>query len=170
VLGLRPNEWWQLTAGMAVVQTQWQSITAKNAWGFPSRPLKTLIYESWGTMKYFRSDVLTAAMSMLFFWVATPCGLVGRNQSYVETYCLDLILWKCRQHVSPKHLSEEQNCHYEITALHRNMCYVIKHVNLNLQMHAWHTFYQAWNKMDFAQMDSITTKHFTKYRMWPVSQ
>jgi hypothetical protein len=33
-----------------------------------------------------RSDVLTAAkMSMLVFWVVTPCGLVGRYQSFGET-------------------------------------------------------------------------------------
>jgi hypothetical protein len=27
-------------------------------------------------------------LSILFFWVVTPCGLVGRYQRFGETYCL----------------------------------------------------------------------------------
>jgi hypothetical protein len=40
------------------------------------------------TWSHFRFEVLTAVkMSMLFFWVVTPCGLVGRYQRFGET-CL----------------------------------------------------------------------------------
>jgi hypothetical protein len=36
-------------------------------------------------------EVLMAVkMSVLFFWVVTPCGLVGRYQCYGEIYCLCL--------------------------------------------------------------------------------
>jgi hypothetical protein len=42
-------------------------------------------------MKYMRFEVLTAAkMLMLFFWIVTPCTLVGRYQRFGETYCLHL--------------------------------------------------------------------------------
>jgi hypothetical protein len=38
---------------------------------------------------HMRSVVLTAVkMSMLVFWVVTPCGLVGRYQRFRGTYCL----------------------------------------------------------------------------------
>jgi hypothetical protein len=38
-----------------------------------------------------RYAVLWAAkMSMLVFWVVTPCELVGRKQSFGETYYLHL--------------------------------------------------------------------------------
>jgi hypothetical protein len=36
-------------------------------------------------------DVLTALkMSKFIFWVATPCGLVGRHQRFGGIYCLCL--------------------------------------------------------------------------------
>jgi hypothetical protein len=39
-----------------------------------------------------RFEVLTAVkMSMLVFWVVTPCGLVGRFQRFRKTYCLHLL-------------------------------------------------------------------------------
>jgi hypothetical protein len=38
-------------------------------------------------------------MSMLVFWVMTPCRLVGGHQHFGETYCLHLQGWN----VSPKH-------------------------------------------------------------------
>jgi hypothetical protein len=38
-----------------------------------------------------RFEVLTAVkMLMLFFWVVTPCGLVGRYQLFEEICCLHL--------------------------------------------------------------------------------
>jgi hypothetical protein len=36
---------------------------------------------------YVRFEVLTAVkMSVLFLWVVTPCGLIGRYQHFGETY------------------------------------------------------------------------------------
>jgi hypothetical protein len=36
-------------------------------------------------------EVLTAVkILMLVFWVVRPCGLVGRYQHFVGTYCLHL--------------------------------------------------------------------------------
>jgi hypothetical protein len=47
--------------------------------------LKTYIF-------HVRFEVLTAVkMSMLVFWVVTPCGLVRRYQRFGETYCLQLL-------------------------------------------------------------------------------
>jgi hypothetical protein len=38
-----------------------------------------------------RLEVLTALkMTVLFFWVVTPCRLIGRYQRFGETYCLHL--------------------------------------------------------------------------------
>jgi hypothetical protein len=38
-----------------------------------------------------RFEVLTAVkMSVLFFWVVTLCGLVGKYQRFGGTYCLHL--------------------------------------------------------------------------------
>jgi hypothetical protein len=37
---------------------------------------------------------------MLFFWVLTPCRLVGRCQCFRETYCMKP--WRWRQYVSLK--------------------------------------------------------------------
>jgi hypothetical protein len=38
-----------------------------------------------------RFEVLTEVkLSMLVFWVVTPCGLVGRYQRFGRTYCLNL--------------------------------------------------------------------------------
>jgi hypothetical protein len=38
-----------------------------------------------------RFEVLTAVkMAMLVIWVVTPCGLVGRQRQFGETYCLHL--------------------------------------------------------------------------------
>jgi hypothetical protein len=40
---------------------------------------------------YVKSEVLTAVkMSMLFFWVITPCGLASRYQRFGGTYCVHL--------------------------------------------------------------------------------
>jgi hypothetical protein len=52
-------------------------------------------------------DVLTAVkMSMLVFWVATPCGLVGRYQRLGGKYSVHLKSWyqpwSWRQYVPPK--------------------------------------------------------------------
>jgi hypothetical protein len=41
-----------------------------------------------------RFEVLTAVkMSMLLFWIVTPCGLVGRYQGFGGTYCFHLQGW-----------------------------------------------------------------------------
>jgi hypothetical protein len=32
-------------------------------------------------------------LMMLFFWIVTPCGLIGRYQCFRETYCLHLRGW-----------------------------------------------------------------------------
>jgi hypothetical protein len=38
-----------------------------------------------------RFNILTAVkISMLVFWVVTPCGLVGRYHRFRGTYCLSL--------------------------------------------------------------------------------
>jgi hypothetical protein len=51
----------------------------QHSWMKPRRPISYCV----------RSEVLTALkMTMLFFWVVTPCGLVGRYQHFGETYCL----------------------------------------------------------------------------------
>jgi hypothetical protein len=37
--------------------------------------------------EYVRLEVLTAVkMSMLFFWVVTPCGLVGRYSMFLRNF------------------------------------------------------------------------------------
>jgi hypothetical protein len=39
-----------------------------------------------------RFSVLTAVnMSMLVYWVVTPCGLVGRYKRFGGTYCFHLL-------------------------------------------------------------------------------
>jgi hypothetical protein len=38
-------------------------------------------------------EVLTAVMTTLFFWVVTPCSLVGRYQRFGEIYSLHLQGW-----------------------------------------------------------------------------
>jgi hypothetical protein len=45
-----------------------------------------------------RFEVLTAKISMLVFWVVTPCGLVGEYESFGGTYCLHLQGW----HLDPE--------------------------------------------------------------------
>jgi hypothetical protein len=48
-------------------------------------------------------EVLPAVkMSMLVFWVVTPCGLAVRYQRLRGTYCLHLQGWKWRKYVAPK--------------------------------------------------------------------
>jgi hypothetical protein len=39
---------------------------------------------------------------MTFFWVKSPCELVGRNQRFGEECCSHLQGWRWRQHASPK--------------------------------------------------------------------
>jgi hypothetical protein len=41
-------------------------------------------------------------MSMLVFWVLTPCGLERRFQRFGRTSLLHLYSWRCRQYVPPK--------------------------------------------------------------------
>jgi hypothetical protein len=42
-----------------------------------------------GQQKEVRFEVLTAMkVSMLVFWVVSPCGLIGRYQSFGGTYCI----------------------------------------------------------------------------------
>jgi hypothetical protein len=41
-------------------------------------------------------------LSMLFFWIITSCGLVGRYQRFGGTYCLYLQGWRWKQYVPPK--------------------------------------------------------------------
>jgi hypothetical protein len=44
----------------------------------------TVSFDNFGTI----FEVLTAVkMSVFIFWVVTPCGPVGRYQSFGETYC-----------------------------------------------------------------------------------
>jgi hypothetical protein len=44
-----------------------------------------------GNHQLMRSEVLTAVeMSVLVVWAVTPCGLVGRDQCFLGTYCLHL--------------------------------------------------------------------------------
>jgi hypothetical protein len=42
-------------------------------------------------LNYMRSEVLTTVkMSILVFWVVTPCGLIGRYQRFGGIYYLHL--------------------------------------------------------------------------------
>jgi hypothetical protein len=34
-----------------------------------------------------RFEVLTAVNILMLFWAVTPCGVLGRYQSFGETYC-----------------------------------------------------------------------------------
>jgi hypothetical protein len=57
---------------------------------------------------YSTLEILTAARIMMFFWVVTPCilRLIGRYQSFGETYCLHFQSWWRQQaHVSPRNVS-----------------------------------------------------------------
>jgi hypothetical protein len=50
-----------------------------------------------------RFEVITELqMSVLVFWVVTPCTLVAGYQRFGLTYCFQLQTWRCRQYVSPK--------------------------------------------------------------------
>jgi hypothetical protein len=67
----------------------------KYVWSTPSKSpqvqTRIMIFVKYKPMRF---DVLTAVkMSMLVFWVVTPCGLVGRYQRFGGTYCLYLQDW-----------------------------------------------------------------------------
>jgi hypothetical protein len=41
-------------------------------------------------------------LMMMLFWVLAPCRIVGRCESFGETYCLHFQGWKWEQYDSPK--------------------------------------------------------------------
>jgi hypothetical protein len=66
---------------------------------------------------HVRFEFLTAVkeMSMLVFWVVTPCGLVGSCQCFGGTYCFHLQGYKFTRHYNP----EDQ--HRQINPVHQSV-------------------------------------------------
>jgi hypothetical protein len=55
------------------------------------------------TASYVRfKDFMTVTTLIMFFWVKSPCGLVGASQCCWEACCLHFQPWRCKQHASPK--------------------------------------------------------------------
>jgi hypothetical protein len=54
-------------------------------------------------------EKLDRLLPMLFFWVVTTCGLVGRYQRFGETYCLHLQLWRVRTSSQPRITTTESS-------------------------------------------------------------
>jgi hypothetical protein len=99
-------------------------------------------------------------VSMLVFWVVTPCGFIGRYQCSGGTYCLHFQRWRWRQYVSPKlgiyiwvHRDEDEDSMFlwNITYLLPSSPHGITPQNNNIHLHRCENFksdksvYQPFN-------------------------
>jgi hypothetical protein len=58
-------------------------------------------------------------MSVVVFWVVTPCGLVGGQQRFVGTCCLNVQPWRWKQYVTPFKSTRCHNPEDDHGLLHR---------------------------------------------------
>jgi hypothetical protein len=96
-----------------------------------------IIWDLSGVVLYLRFQVhMAVKMSMLVFWVVTPCGLVGRYQRFGGTYRLHLQGWRRRQYDPPKGWYAPMSPHgvtTQKTNIEPILC-MIKYIFVALQM------------------------------------